>query len=169
MDTTAFYAASSGLCFTLLGFWWVVVQFRHADLTRDVASRRFTFFVSLHFIVPGLVSAASLLATGPMWRVAFALAGLTGVAAAAAGMRAAAATPALNTGILRAGWLGVPIYGLVTVIALLPDIVRTNLGIEPLQVEGLLLLVILLIGILLAWSLFTGPQATDEAASPAID
>jgi hypothetical protein len=84
-------------------------------------------------------------------------------------MRAAAATPALNTGILRAGWLGVPIYGLVTVIALLPDIVRTNLGIEPLQVEGLLLLVILLIGILLAWSLFTGPQATDEAASPAID
>jgi hypothetical protein len=43
MDTTAFYAASSALCFTLLGFWWVVVQFRHAELTRDVASRRFTF------------------------------------------------------------------------------------------------------------------------------
>ena len=53
MDTTTFYAATSALCFTLLGFWWVVVQFRHEELTRDVASRRFIFLVSLHFIVPG--------------------------------------------------------------------------------------------------------------------
>jgi len=60
MDTTTFYAASSSLFFTLLGFWWVVVQFRHAELTRDAASRRFMFLVSLHFILPRLVSLASL-------------------------------------------------------------------------------------------------------------
>ena len=64
MDTTAFYTAASALCFTLLGFWWVVVQFRHEELTGDAASRRFMFLVSLHFIVPGLVSLASLLAIG---------------------------------------------------------------------------------------------------------
>ncbi len=61
----------------------------------------------------------------------------------------------------HAGWLGIPIYGLITAIALAPDIARTSLGLEPLQVEGLLLVVILLMGILLACSLFTGPQAAD--------
>ena len=167
MDTTAFYTASSALCFTLLGFWWVAVQFRHSELTGDVASRRFVFLVSLHFIVPGFVSLASLLATGPMWRVAFGLAGLTGIAAAVAGMRAARAKPALLAGIGRTswlGWLGVPVYALVTAIALAPDVVRTSLALEPLQVEGLLLVVILLIGILLAWALFTGGPTTEPEA-----
>jgi hypothetical protein len=162
MDTTAFYTASSALCFTLLGFWWVAVQFRHAELTADRASRRFVFLVSLHFIVPGFVSLASLLATGPMWRVAFGLAGLTGMAAAAAGMRAARSKPGLLAGFNQLGWLGIPTYALITVIALVPDAVRTSLGLEPLQVEGFLLLVILLIGILLAWSLFTGGPSTTE-------
>jgi hypothetical protein len=162
MDTTAFYGASSALCFSLLGFWWVVVQFRHTELTRDVASRRFTFLVSLHFIVPGIVSLASLLATGPMWRVAFGLAGLTGIAAAVSGTM----NPATGVlgGIRRGALAGIPIYLLVTIVALVPDAVRSGLGLEPLQVEGLLLLVILVIGILLAWFLFTGPQADVEGA-----
>src|SRR6185369_15763501 len=120
MDTTAFYAASSGLCFTLLGFWWVVVQFRHAELTADRETRRFIFLVSLHFIVPGVVSLASLLATGPMWRIAFGLAGITGVIAAIAGTWASAAHPVLAD-VRRWAWLGIPIYALVTGIALVPD------------------------------------------------
>ena len=162
MDTTTFYAASSALCFTLLGFWWVVVQFRHAELTRGVAERRFTFLVSLHFVVPGLVSLASLLATGPMWRVAFGLAGLTGIAAAIAGTRAGRGSPPGAVAAVRPwAFLGIPVYGLITVIAIAPDLVRTRLGLEPLQVEGLLLLAILLLGILLAWFLFTGPHASD--------
>jgi hypothetical protein len=162
MDTATFYAAASALCFTLLGFWWVVVQFRHAELTRDVAARRFTFLVSLHFIVPGLVSLASLLSTGPMWRIAFGLAGLTGIAATVAGMRDTGSIRALLGGVHRVVWLGVPIYALVTAVALAPDAVRANLGVEPLQVEGLMLLVILLIGILLAWFLFTGSGESDS-------
>ena len=168
MDTTAFYTAASALCFTLLGFWWVAVQFRHAELTGDPASRRFVFLVSLHFIVPGLVSAASLLATGPMWRVMFAIAGITGIAAAIAGRQAAAGRPGLLASLGRTswlGWLGLPIYAIVTLVAIAPDVPRTALGLEPLQVEGLLLLVILLIGILLAWALFTGSSpAPDEPA-----
>ena len=164
MDTSTFYAAASALCFTLLGFWWVVVQFRHSALTRDVAARRFTFLVSLHFIVPGLVSLASLLATGPMWRVAFGLAGLTGLAATLVGMRAAGALRSLLGGMHRVFWLGIPIYALITAVAIVPDAVRSALGAEPLQVEGLLLLVILLIGILLAWFLFTGSDAPESPA-----
>ena len=161
MDTTAFYTAASALCFTLLGFWWVAVQFRHAELTGDVASRRFVFLVSLHFIVPGFVSLASLLAEGPMWRAMFGLAGITGVLSAIAGMRAARGRPNLLGGLNGLAWLGIPIYGLITIVALAPDLVRSNLALEPLQVEGFLLLVILLIGILLAWSVFTAPSTAD--------
>ena len=33
MDTATFYATTSAVSFTLLGFWWVVVQFRHDEMT----------------------------------------------------------------------------------------------------------------------------------------
>ena len=159
MDTSTFYATSSALCFTLLGFWWVVVEFRHAELTRDAAARRFTFLVSLHFIIPGIVSLASLLATGALWRVAFGAAGVTGMLAVIAGMRDVASRPGPLRSLGRAAWLGVPLYAVLTLVAIAPDIVRTSLALEPLQAEGLILLVVLLLGILLAWILFTGPMA----------
>jgi hypothetical protein len=90
MNIDAFYSAASALCFTLLGFWWVVVQFRHAELTHDRGPRRFAFLVSLHFILPGLASLASLLAgTGTLWRLTFGITGVTGVT----GVTGIAATP----------------------------------------------------------------------------
>lgn len=163
MDTTTFYATSSTLCFTLLGFWWVVVEYRHKELTHDATSRRFTFLVSLYFIVPGIVSLASLLATGALWRVAFGVAGLTGMLAVITGMREVASRPGPLRSLGRTAWLGVPLYGLLTAVAIVPDIARSSLGLDPLQVEGFILLVVLLLGILLAWSLFTGPLADADA------
>ena len=56
MDTSTFYATTSAVSFTLLGFWWVVVQFRHEQMTQDAGRRRLAFVVSLHFILPGLMS-----------------------------------------------------------------------------------------------------------------
>jgi hypothetical protein len=162
MDTSTFYATASALCFTLLGFWWVVVEYKHDELTTSPGSRHFTFLVSLHFILPGIVSLASLLATGALWRVAFGLAGLTGMLAVIVGMRDIEALPGPVRGLGRAAWLGVPLYGLLTVVAIFPDLARSLLSLEPLQVEGFILLVVLLLGILLAWILFTGPLSDDE-------
>jgi hypothetical protein len=168
MDTSTFYATASALCFTLLGFWWVVVEYKHDELTTNAGSRHFTFLVSLHFILPGIVSLASLLATGPLWRVAFGLAGLTGMLAVIVGMRNIEALPGPVRGLGRAAWLGVPLYGLLTVVAIVPDLARSLFALEPLQVEGFILLVVLLLGILLAWILFTGPlsDGEDTPASP---
>ena len=61
MDTGTFYATTSAVSFTLLGFWWVVVQFRHDEMTQDPGRRRLAFVVSLHFILPGLMSLGALL------------------------------------------------------------------------------------------------------------
>jgi hypothetical protein len=163
VDTGPFYGAAAALCFTLLGFWWVVVEFRHGELTREPGPRRFAFLVSLHFILPGLVSLASLLATGSLWRVAFLTAGVAGIAALVAGMREIAA----DTGPLRRirplAWIALPLYALVILFAYDPSLARTGLGLEPLQAEGFLLVFVLLVGILLAWMLFTYPAEDGES------
>ncbi len=158
MDTTTFYAAAAALCFTLLGFWWVVVEFRHTELTSERGPRRFAFLVSLHFILPGLASLASLLSgSGALWRVTFAICGIAGIAATVVAVLEASVTGATMRAIARAGWLGVPLYAVLIVIAVAPNLARDQLKLEPLQVEGFTLVGVLLVGILLAWWLFTDP------------
>jgi hypothetical protein len=163
MNTDTFYAAASALCFTLLGFWWVVVQFRHAQLTASPAARRLAFLVSLYFIVPGLVSLASILAAGGiLWRVAFGLGGLAGIAAVVVATRQPGATGTIRL-LARWSWVAVPFYGLLTLFALVPSLARTALGLEPLQAEGYVLVAILFLGVLFAWLLFTDPLTSTDA------
>jgi len=162
MDTATFYATASALSFTLLGFWWVVVEFRHGELTADPAQRRLAFVISLHFILPGLMSLASLL-TGDqpfIWRVTFATAGVLGMVASVMAARGARG-PSGTTTFGRWMWLGLPLYALITAVAVRPDLVRSRLSLEPLQVEGLTMTLLVLLGILFAWFLFTEPHASD--------
>ena len=83
MDTGTFYATTSAVSFTLLGFWWVVVQFRHDEMTQDPGRRRLAFVVSLHFILPGLMSLGALLTQDAplIWRLTFGTAGIAGMIA----------------------------------------------------------------------------------------
>ena len=130
MDTATFYTTASGLCFTLLGFWWVVVQFRHDELTTDPGRRRLSFVVSLHFILPGIVSLASLLAgdTAILWRVAFGLAGAAGFVAVLIGSRGIV-DPVGAIATLRAReWLALPLYLLITIVAIRPSSPGTSSG-----------------------------------------
>jgi hypothetical protein len=160
MDTNAFYSTASGLCFTLLGFWWVVVQFRHDELTSDGPRRLMAFVVSLHFVIPGIMSLASLLAgdNGVLWRIAFASAGVLGLAAVVIAGRSGVpgATGALAM-VQRYEWFVAQLYIALTAVALAPEIARQGLGLQPLQVEGYVLTTIVLLGILFAWALFTEP------------
>jgi hypothetical protein len=165
VDTGAFYGAAAALCFTLLGFWWVVVEFRHTELTREPGPRRFAFLVSLHFILPGLVSLASLLTTGPLWRVAFGSAGVAGIAALITVMREGTSGSGPLRRIGPLAWVGLPLYALLILFAADPDLAKSTVGLEPLQMEGFLLVFVLLVGIMLAWLLFTYPAEEDVPAS----
>src|SRR5688500_4768813 len=83
LDTATFYATTSALSFTLPGLWWSVVQFRHDQMTVDRGRRRLAVVLSLHFILPGLMSLGALL-TGDApigWRVTFGTAGIAGMVA----------------------------------------------------------------------------------------
>lgn len=162
MDTATFYATASALSFTLLGFWWVVVEFRHEEMTADPVGRRLAFVVSLHFILPGLMSLVSLL-TGDqplVWRITFGTAGALGMLASVMGARS---VPRASTGgsLGRWLWLGLPLYAIVTMVAIRPDLVRSRLALEPLQVEGLVMSLLVLLGIMFAWVLFTQPRSLD--------
>ena len=159
MDTNAFYQTVAGLCFTLLGLWWAVVQFRHDEWMADARLRRMAYSVNLSFLIPGIMSLGAMTAGDIklIWRLVF-------FAAAAFGM---VAMLYLMTGGAspRAGWavigrgLTLLLYALVAVIAIAPNL-STIIGAEmkPLQVEGLLLTLLVFLGATVAWSLLAAPK-----------
>ena len=83
MSVQDFYSAASQISFTLLGFWWAVVQFRHADWVDNPSRRRLAHVVSLLFLLPGTMSLMSMLTgdTPVLWRLSFGAAGVLGLVA----------------------------------------------------------------------------------------
>ncbi len=165
MDTGTFYATTSAVSFTLLGFWWVVVQFRHNEMTQDPGRRRLAFVVSLHFILPGLMSLGALL-TGDaplVWRLTFGTAGIVGIIAVVTGSRGVKDPTGVIAALGRYEWLALPLYAVITVVAFRPDLIKSATGLEPLQVEGVVMTLLVGLGILFAWALFTEPQSAHTS------
>jgi hypothetical protein len=168
MDTATFYATTSAVSFTLLGFWWVVVQFRHSEMTQDPGRRRLAFVISLHFILPGLMSLGALL-TGDaplIWRLTFGLAGIAGMLAVILASRGIKEPTGAIAAIGRWEWVALPLYAVLTLVAFRPELIRTTFGLDPLQVEGVIMTLLVFFGIVFAWALFTEPQ-TPGAGSEA--
>jgi hypothetical protein len=156
MSIQDFYSAASQISFTLLGFWWAVAQLRHADWAGDPTRRRLAHVVSLLFLLPGAMSLLSMLSgdTPVLWRLTFGGAGVLGLVAT---LLIATGTPAEGTG----GWLrpaalfvAAPLYALIALLAIWPEIARDWLGLQPLQLEGILLSLLVFLGVNRAWSLF---------------
>jgi len=160
VDTGTFYATTSAVSFTLLGFWWVVVQFRHDEMTQDPGRRRLAFVVSLHFILPGLMSLGALLTQDAplIWRLTFGTAGIAGMIAVIVASRGIPGPTGAIAAVGRYEWLALPLYFTLTVVAFRPELVRDTLQLEPLQVEGVVMTLLVFLGILFAWALFTEPQ-----------
>ena len=64
--------------------------------------------------------------------------------------------------LARWSWVAIPLYAVLTIVAIAPDIARNGLGLEPLQVEGLVLVAIMFLGVMFAWFLFTEPMNAAE-------
>ena len=151
MDVNAFYGVLAGLSFTLLGLWWVACQSRMNWLV-DRVGRGMAYVVSLHFALPGAMSLLSLVAPDQpaLWRITFAtagVAGLVGTALVVATMRRRSDDARLAK-MLQ--WVALPVYALVTLVAIVPGI-ATGIGITPLQVEGIALVILIVLGTQSAW------------------
>jgi hypothetical protein len=151
MDVNAFYGVLASLSFTLLGLWWVACQSRMSWLV-DRVGRGMAYMVSLHFALPGAMSLLSLVAPDApfLWRITFAAAGLAGLIGALlviATIRRRASDPGP---VMLLQWMAVAAYAIVTVVAVSPTLV-SGFGLTALQVEGIALVVLILLGTQSAW------------------
>jgi hypothetical protein len=159
MTTEAFYAAVAGISFTLLGLWWVVVITR-SEWRQSPARRMLAYTVSLHFLLPGMMSILSIIAPDEplIWRAVFSLAGLFGVVGVILFRQALIEdhdTPRL---VVVVEWVVLPIYVCITLLALFPTIPKDlGMSLTGIQVEAILVSLLLFFGVQGAWILMVEP------------
>jgi hypothetical protein len=159
MATESFYTTVGSISFILLGLWWVVVQGKPA-WHHDPRRRRMATGVSLHFLLPGAMSILALVApdVGWLWRLTFVTAGLFGLVSAvavAATLREDHDCPGTVKAI---EWIAIPTYAVITLVAAFPELITgAAIGLTALQVEGIILSVLLVFGVLAAWILMIEP------------
>jgi hypothetical protein len=158
MDVTAFYSIVAGTCFTLVGLWWNVVQ-SHKEWFADETTRSLTAGVYASFFIPAVMSlGAQVSGTSQLiWQVVFVLAAATGMVSTS---RLINKTKLVNaSGLFRRNhWAVVVLYGLVILFGMAPGLGTTLTGMQPLQVEGILLVILIIIAHGLAWEFMTEAQ-----------
>ena len=156
MNIENFYSIVAGTCFTLVGIWWGVVQFRQ-DWLRDEVKRRLAGGVYVSFLLPGVMALGAQIGgeSKLVWRAIFFIAALLGMFYTTALMARTAG--AGKPGFFRRNrWVIILLYLLVLVFALAPGL-AAPFGLLPLQVEGFLLALLVLIAHALAWEFMTEP------------
>jgi hypothetical protein len=162
MVPETFYQTVAQLSFTLLGLWWLVLQTKYGEWIHHPLRRRMATIITLYFLLPGSMSLLALLATESrlLWQVSFILAALIGGGTTLLFLRDARANPWRNPWSSRiihlAAGLGLALYLLVLVVALLPDLFRA-MGAKPLTVAGIGVTLLVIVGVTLAWTYFTEP------------
>lgn len=163
MNADTFYQTVAGFSFTLVGLWWAIVQFRHEEWMSHPAWRRLIYAVHLSFMIPGVMSLGAL-AAGDLkiiWRLVFVLASVFAIIALIILTQLAHAAGGIRGGLLAAGrWIMVLLYALIAVVAVDTSLVKLiSPEIQPLQVEGLLLTLLIFLGTSVAWDLLAAPKA----------
>jgi len=149
MELDTFYATVSGVGFTLLGLWWVVVD-KHPEWFEEPTTARMAYVVSLQFIVPATSSLLSLVApdVSEVWRTVFVLLGFVGVAGAVlVAVTLAATQPGVSIVALV---VSLPVYAGIILVALAPGI-GSGLGLTGLQLEAFLFAMVLVLGLHAVW------------------
>ena len=159
MDTNTFYAITAATCFTLAGLWWSVVKDR-SDWLKNEAKKRLAGGVYASFLIPALMSmGAQIGGANPLiWQLVFIIAAGAGITFSS---RLISLTRAANpTGAFSKNSWTVPfLYALVLFFALFPGLARI-VGLEPLQLEALLLCLLILIAHAMTWEFMTSTATT---------
>jgi hypothetical protein len=156
-----FYKTASGLSFTLLGLWWVVVQVRYKDAKASPQARRHAYGVLLFFLMPGMMSLFSIVDdAGTWWRVVFALTAGLGLLEIVLFMTSAGPNTTSAAKALRV--VGFADYVAILLVCLNPKLPNElNLGLTGLQVEAILTGLLIVVGIHLVFLAITEDVATE--------
>lgn len=160
MDINTFYAVTSATCFTLVGLWWSVVKSKQEWL-RNETTRRLAGGVYASFLIPGLMSlGAQIGGTNTfIWQAVFIIAAGAGIVFSSRLIQLTRAAN-LNGAFSKNSWTVPILYGIVLLFALFPGLARI-IGLEPLQMEGLFLCLLILIAHALTWEFMTAPPANS--------
>ncbi|WP_051799127.1 hypothetical protein [Catenuloplanes japonicus] len=170
MDVGQFYAAVAGINFTLLGLWWVAVTERRQLREGGPRVRRMAYTVSLQFLIPGALSLLAQVApeVQAFWRTAFSLAGVLGVLSILMlSPEVVRENEMTRRGARLLRWLGLPIYALIAVYALVPF---QGMPLTALQIEGIMLSLLVFLGAHTAWTVGMAAAPQEQVApAPAPD
>jgi len=123
--------------------------------------------ISLYFILPGIMSLVSLLATDAkfLWRAGFTLAGILGFVETFLMVTSAGSTTSRSIWLRLGRAVVHALYLLIILFAAIADLPqRLGLPLQPLAIEGLLNALIILLGVNFAWMFFAEP--IPEQTSP---
>lgn len=160
----SFYSTVAQASFTLLGLWWVILQIRYGPWMRDRRIRRAVYDISLYFLLPGMMSLMSLLATdvSAIWRVSFAVAGVAGTLEAILSIVHTKGHDSPTRLVDLGNWASLVLYPAIAAIAIRRTIPKEiGIHLRPLETEGILVATLLALGVLLGAALFVTADDTD--------
>lgn len=155
MDIATFYAVTSATCFTLVGLWWSVVKSK-PEWFQDEVTRRLAGGVYASFLIPGLMSMGAQIGgtSQPLlWQLIFIVAGGLGIYSSWRLMQKTNVAERYGP-FSKNRWAVPALYGIVILFALFPGLARL-IGLQPLQMEGLLVTMLILIAHMLTWEFMT--------------
>jgi len=154
MDISTFYAVTSATCFALVGLWWSVVNSKQEWL-KDEVMRRLAGGVYASFLIPGVMSLAAQIGveSSLIWRAVFVIASWTGFSYSSKLIQLTRETNP-NGAFSKNSWVLPALYILILFFAIFANI-GNLIGLQPLQLEGLLLSGLILCAHGLAWEFMT--------------
>lgn len=154
MDINSFYGFTAATCFTLVGLWWTVVKDK-VDWFKDETMRRMAGGVYASFLIPALMSLGAQLGgdNGLFWQLVFIVAAFAGIISSRRLIKHTKSMSA-NGPFSKKRWIIPLLYTAMLFFALFPGL-AFFFGLQPLQLEGLLLCLLILIAHSLAWEFMT--------------
>lgn len=154
MDTNTFYVVTSATCFTLVGLWWSVVKDK-ADWFKDEAKKRLAGGVYASFLIPALMSLGAQIGgdNSLVWQGVFIISAVGGISFSSK-LISLTRKAAPGGTFSRNSWVVPVLYGVVLFFAVFPGFARI-IGLQPLQMEGLILSLLILCAHMLAWEFST--------------
>jgi hypothetical protein len=154
----SFYQTLTTISFTLLGLWFVVLGLSHPDW-RAPSRHRARLHVALCFFLPGVMGLVAILGgTNPLvWRLTFLLGGVMGLVESLRYMRAPDRLTGPGENVL--GVLAAVLHAMVAAAAFIPAPVG---GLAPLQLEGFVVTLVFLLGMVHVWRALSERPVTSR-------
>jgi hypothetical protein len=157
-----FYRTFSAVSFTLLGFWWVVVQLKYRDGAGDPRRQRHGYAVLIYFLLPGVMTMISSVNSdlNALWRLAFGISGLLGLVEI---VLYASGYVSRSRGASNLRACAAILYALIVLVAISPSLAPDITGLSGQEVESILVGLLVVVGVNLAWFGITERPAPADA------